>query len=525
MRRNIALSLCTVLLLTGCAKEIVYPDEVPDYTDNSSGTTAPLIEHPTFTENKLKDYGVVLTPFSQKHEAEELTTNQELVKNEGSGFSGKGYVVLEKDASLSVSFESSTNQHYKIEVSLFGNGTVIGLYGGEMEYGGFYADSSERFKTYTLEPVYLRAGDNTLTFKVLRGNAEFDYIRIESTPVMDSTKYEVSAEPINYNASKKTRQTKEYLANIYGDRTLTAQHCTTNTNVEIEAIYAVTGRYPAIRVGDLVNYSRCYGGTDKENNKELELARDWASYGGLVMLDWTWYSPMPTGGSHYYAASTAFKIDNVVSSLDLATADMEYLEAITEAGQLKEEALQLVRDIDDMAANLRYLADENVTVLWRPLKEASLGWYWWGNGSADSYKYVWRLMVDRFHKYHKLDNLLWVWTGESAEYYPGDQYVDIIGQDCYNMTETSNAPRMEQARTFGRNNMMVALTECGLAPNPDVLSCDNAMWLFFGLYKGDYLVGDNGMHASAFNIKQNLNYIYHHELTLALDEVIVFDET
>lgn len=39
----------------------------------------------------------------------------------------------------------------------------------------------------------------------------------------------------------------------------------------------------------------------------------------------------------------------------------------------------LVADIDNISKLMQRMEDENVTVLWRPLHEASGGWFWWGH--------------------------------------------------------------------------------------------------------------------------------------------------
>ena len=48
-------------------------------------------------------------------------------------------------------------------------------------------------------------------------------------------------------------------------------------------------------------------------------------------------------------------------------------------------------------------------------------------------KTLWRLMFDRLVNYHGLNNLIWVWTtsasDDAATWYPGDDYVDILGMD------------------------------------------------------------------------------------------------
>lgn len=53
-------------------------------------------------------------------------------------------------------------------------------------------------------------------------------------------------------------------------------------------------------------------------------------------------------------------------------------------------------------------------------------WFWWGAQGAEVYKQLWRFMYDRLVNYHKLNNLIWVWTSQVGDdiWYPGDDVVD-----------------------------------------------------------------------------------------------------
>ena len=72
--------------------------------------------------------------------------------------------------------------------------------------------------------------------------------------------------------------------------------------------------------------------------------------------------------------------------------------------------------IDLVAAELKKLSDAGVTVLWRPLHEASGnngdGWFWWGRARSDgasqaqAYVQLWRHMYDRLANLHGLHNLI-----------------------------------------------------------------------------------------------------------------------
>lgn len=117
-------------------------------------------------------------------------------------------------------------------------------------------------------------------------------------------------------------------------------------------------------------------------------------------------------------------------------------------------------DMAEIISYLTLLQDENIPVLWRPFHEAAGGWFWWGK-DATSFKALWIDMFTRFQE-AGLHNLIWVWTSETGDddWYPGDQYVDIIGRDLYGNTADDCATQYSTlANSYG--NKMVALSECG----------------------------------------------------------------
>jgi mannan endo-1,4-beta-mannosidase len=86
--------------------------------------------------------------------------------------------------------------------------------------------------------------------------------------------------------------------------------------------------------------------------------------------------------------------------------------------------------MDSWSEGLQELADHGVVVLWRPFNEVRDG-KWWCNQPADQFKALYRYTFD--HMTHKkgLNNLLWVFdpvrNNVDLSYYPGDDYVDIVG--------------------------------------------------------------------------------------------------
>ena len=169
--------------------------------------------------------------------------------------------------------------------------------------------------------------------------------------------------------------------------------------------------------------------TDWYSRGEVDLALDWNDMGGLTTFQWHWHAPK--GGASFYADNTTFDLANAVTTEDISQKPLSEIEAMYENGTISEECYLLVKDIDLISGYLEELQEADVTVLWRPLHEASGGWFWWGAAGKDAYLWLYRLMFERQTYYHQLNNLIWVWNGQNADWYPGDDYCDIAGTDIY----------------------------------------------------------------------------------------------
>lgn len=130
-----------------------------------------------------------------------------------------------------------------------------------------------------------------------------------------------------------------------------------------------------------------------------------------------------------------------------------------------------------------YLQSKNVAVIWRPLHEAAGGWFWWGAKGGAACKELWHVMYDRMVNVKGVKNCIWVWTYEPKEdgtWYPGDDYVDIIGRDIYDTgNHTSKVVEFNNISSMHNGTKMVAETECGSFPDPDLLQADGAAWSWF----------------------------------------------
>lgn len=133
----------------------------------------------------------------------------------------------------------------------------------------------------------------------------------------------------------------------------------------------------------------------------------------------------------------------------------------------------------DMIAD--YASQVNGTILFRPFHENTGSWFWWGAAFCDAqtYKNVYKYTVQYLRDEKNIHNILYVYgpgseaasTDEYGERYPGDDYVDIVGFDMYNIlpsdTDTwfdSFAQELNIVETFATaHNKLITVTETGAA--------------------------------------------------------------
>lgn len=211
-------------------------------------------------------------------------------------------------------------------------------------------------------------------------------------------------------------------------------------------VYKWTGKYPAINCFDYGHLNASPANWIDYN--DITPVKEWSDKGGIVAAMWHWNVPTSdpstaTGEVEYnfYAENNAFDATNALTE---GTWENTVYEA----------------DMAEIISYLTLLQNENIPVLWRPFHEAAGGWFWWGK-DAESFKALW---IDMFNCFQEagLHNLIWVWTSETGDddWYPGDQYVDIIGRDLYGNAAADCATQYNTlAGSYG--NKMVALSECG----------------------------------------------------------------
>ena len=231
----------------------------------------------------------------------------------------------------------------------------------------------------------------------------------------------------------------------------------------MRAVNDVTGEYPAmigLDVSGIECGERCFS---------VEQAMEWHDAGGIVTLCWHWKVDNLDGKPReFYTEKTAF-------DLSAALADKD--------GELYKS---LIADIDAVSERLKVLADADVPVLWRPLHEASGGWFWWGAQGADAYKQLWDILLERMIGVHHLDNLIWVWNGQDPDWYVGDDKCDIVGDDPYYdynerkeyLKDTANSLRFKKSYSAA-STKMIMMSENDFVFDIDAAWEGNTRWLTF----------------------------------------------
>ena len=224
-------------------------------------------------------------------------------------------------------------------------------------------------------------------------------------------------------------------------------------------------------------------------------------------------------GGHDYTAVAVY-LENNGTALD-PNKDYAFYKADTEFDATNAtvegtwENKVFTEDLKNTAAYLKLLRDADIPILWRPFHEAAGGWFWWGKDAA-SFKSLWIAMFNYF-KTEGLDNLIWVWTteGNDADWYPGDQYVDIVGRDVYNK-ETADCVSEYTSIAENYGNKIVSLSECGTVGLISEQWASGARWSWFmPWYDGTNEDGSPVVHADEAWWKDAMNQ----EFVVSRDEL------
>lgn len=377
----------------------------------------------------------------------------------------------------------------------------------------------------------MKAGENKITV----GNQALgvDYITVERHP---DAVFKISELPVTPNATESARKVYTFLRDNFGKKTVSgmmisdqnfnydygnmrlippggctpADSCKFSDEevswkgqTDIAEFYKRSGHYPAIGGFDMLFAA---GGHHEEGwfkgytENNLLMTEDLWNMGGIPTYTWHWKVGEDTV---FYTQGTPAGFNNpgctegVMGTSNTNTC-FNYTKAFKgeqcqELDETSQEYKDIVADVDIVSGYFKQLEEKGIAVVWRPLHEASGGWFWWGTASPECYVQLYRLVFDRMVKTNKLTNLIWVWnintdpkfgydySALNAAWYPGDEYVDIVAVDIYDPLNDHNSAANYYNKIVSDvgTSKMIALSENGAIPDIDSIAEDKAYWSYW----------------------------------------------
>ena len=231
-------------------------------------------------------------------------------------------------------------------------------------------------------------------------------------------------------------------------------------------VKSVCGHFPAILGLDLggIELGDKFNLDSNDFNLQRLAAIKHYERGGLVTVSWHVRNP-PTGGDAWDVPQ------------------MNAVAAVLPRGEKHEMYMTWLERAADWLESLKTADGKQVPVIWRPYHEHSGSWFWWGKNlcSADEYNALWKMTHDYFTNERGLTRLLWAISPNTidedfekwVDRYPGDDFVDVIGFDCYASDDKEKflidmrSGLSSLTKMCQEHSKILAVTETGYESIPD----------------------------------------------------------
>lgn len=291
--------------------------------------------------------------------------------------------------------------------------------------------------------------------------------------------------PVTPNASPEAIALLKFFQTSSGKYTLTGQHNYPNIkgrNTRFAAEYI--GKTPAI-------YSTDWGFA-KDGDKDSFLARQdivneairQHQLGSVITI--CWHAVPPTAKEPVTFQPQPGSKPEALASVQGQLTDQQFRDVLTPGTELYKN---WCAQVDSIAVYLKKLQNAHVPVLWRPYHEMNGSWFWWGGRLGKfSTQTLYRQIFNRLVKYHKLNNLIWMWSVDRpnkpemqfSNYYPGNEYLDILALDVYG--SDFNQAYYDSLLALSKGKPLV-LGEVGNPPSLDILT-KQPKWGYYVIWSG-----------------------------------------
>lgn len=227
-------------------------------------------------------------------------------------------------------------------------------------------------------------------------------------------------------------------------------------------VHDVTGDYPAVLGSDflhIANFNRSVW-FQYETDISRQLAIDAYNRGQINTYCWHYINPVSKGGFYW------------------SDSPVEAVSRILPGGDCNSVFNQSLKQIADFAKTLVGADGRLIPIIFRPFHEQDGDWFWWGKTHCTAQQYIdlYRYTVTYLRDELGVHNFLYCWSpggnfNNLAGYldrYPGDDYVDVLGTDNYDLNTGANlmlvSNKLKIISDYATSkNKIAAFSETGLA--------------------------------------------------------------
>ncbi|NQX46095.1 beta-mannosidase [Paenibacillus tritici] len=489
------------------------------------GMNAPPVAHADPALITIESENAQLTP--------DLQVTTQIYGTPKPGYSGSGFVWMQNSGTLTYTVTVPETGMYTISTrymqELSPDGRQQALIVNGAAKGSYMLPYTTTWKDFNFGYHKLNEGSNTIQVKAGWGFAYFDTFTVDHANLDPLVVQPVLSDA---QATPETQLLMNYLTEVYGKHMLSGQQeiygggNDGNSELEFDWIHNLTGKLPAVRGFDLMNYNPLYGWEDGTTARMI----DWVNTKGGIATN-SWHLTVPRDFTAYQLGEF---VDWKKATYKPTETNFNTANAVI-PGTKEYQYLQLA--IQDLAEQLQILQENNVPVIFRPYHEAEGNgglngegaWFWWASAGAEVYKQLWDQLYTELTETYGLHNLIWTYNSyvysTSPAWYPGDDQVDIVGYDKYNTiynrydglsgvpNEDAISSTFYQLVDLTGGKKMVAMTENDTVPSVQNLTDEKAGWLYFLPWYGEHLM------STAFNYPATLTTLYQSNYVITLDEL------
>lgn len=232
-------------------------------------------------------------------------------------------------------------------------------------------------------------------------------------------------------------------------------------------VFRVCGDYPAVFGWDLGHLET--GAACNLDSVPFSSMKQWAievnALGGINTFSWHLNNPVNDSSAWNFSTKGTVK-------------------SILPGGEKHEKFTQWLDKVANFFTDLKDTTGKPIPVIFRPFHEHSGDWFWWGKKHCSSQEYIqlWQFTFRYLTETRQVHNLLFAFSpsdnfrnkADFLERYPGNEYVDLIGFDIYQMQNQTNkqfAGKLKEKlgilhEVAKENNKLAAITEIGYEQIP-----------------------------------------------------------